>query len=333
MLHKATSCVVAAMLAITISASADTLKLTFSDGKTGTCTVDSGVVKLVTDGIAADCTEASIAFLPTTNPNPTDTDEDGVPDTADKCPGTPVEIAVETEDVASAGCSDAQKSVDADDDNVPDYMDKCPNTAKPTPPALVEGCALIEEPPKWGETASGVAVSKAEERSGAITDTVYVPNQESPQLVIYEGIINDESIYPGCGDKYSMPKDQWASCGSRSSLEGGVVYAVRLRPSTGWTRVEFRTNTVGDQLFSYNVAVRNEPSVTPFTGLSSALSPCGALATNGITVSTSKCDTFDASQLSYALFSPANNRFNIKNTAAKCGTASLTCRLLLYPTK
>ena len=49
---------------------------------------------------------------------PLDSDGDGVPDTLDKCPGTPVGVAVDKD-----GCP-----LDSDGDGVPDYLDKCPNT-------------------------------------------------------------------------------------------------------------------------------------------------------------------------------------------------------------
>jgi hypothetical protein len=49
---------------------------------------------------------------------PYDTDGDGVPDYHDKCPNTPKDLKVD-----STGCP-----VDSDKDRVPDYLDKCPNT-------------------------------------------------------------------------------------------------------------------------------------------------------------------------------------------------------------
>jgi OOP family OmpA-OmpF porin len=51
---------------------------------------------------------------------PLDSDGDGVPDYLDKCPGTPAGVAVD-----SSGCP-----LDSDGDGVPDYMDECPNTPK-----------------------------------------------------------------------------------------------------------------------------------------------------------------------------------------------------------
>lgn len=51
---------------------------------------------------------------------PVDTDGDGVPDTLDKCPGTPKGVKVD-----ASGCM-----LDSDGDGVPDYFDKCPGTPK-----------------------------------------------------------------------------------------------------------------------------------------------------------------------------------------------------------
>ncbi len=49
-----------------------------------------------------------------------DTDGDGVPDTRDRCPGTPAGVEVD-----ESGCP-----LDTDGDGVPDYKDKCPQTPK-----------------------------------------------------------------------------------------------------------------------------------------------------------------------------------------------------------
>jgi OOP family OmpA-OmpF porin len=49
---------------------------------------------------------------------PLDSDGDGVPDYLDKCPNTPLGVKVDVN-----GCP-----LDSDGDGVPDYLDKCPNT-------------------------------------------------------------------------------------------------------------------------------------------------------------------------------------------------------------
>jgi outer membrane protein OmpA-like peptidoglycan-associated protein/outer membrane protein W len=62
---------------------------------------------------------------------PLDSDKDGVPDYLDKCPNTPTGVAVDAN-----GCP-----LDSDGDGVPDYLDKCPNT--PTGVAVdANGCPL-----------------------------------------------------------------------------------------------------------------------------------------------------------------------------------------------
>ena len=62
-----------------------------------------------------------------------DSDNDGVPDNYDKCPGTPIGVKVDQD-----GCP-----LDSDKDGVPDYLDKCPGT-----PAGVKvdenGCPPVE---------------------------------------------------------------------------------------------------------------------------------------------------------------------------------------------
>jgi OmpA-OmpF porin, OOP family len=85
-----------------------------------------------------------------------DSDNDGVPDDLDKCPGTPAGVAVDKD-----GCP-----IDSDKDGVPDYLDKCPGT-----PAGVavdkDGCPIDSDKDgvpdyldKCPGTPAGVAVDK-----------------------------------------------------------------------------------------------------------------------------------------------------------------------------
>lgn len=85
-----------------------------------------------------------------------DTDQDGVPDTLDQCPGTPAGVTVDAK-----GCP-----LDSDRDGIPDYLDKCPNT-----PAGVSvdknGCPLDSDRDgvadyldKCPNTPAGVAVEQ-----------------------------------------------------------------------------------------------------------------------------------------------------------------------------
>jgi hypothetical protein len=74
---------------------------------------------------------------------PADADKDGVPDSTDKCPGTPA-----GETVDANGCSASQR--DSDGDGVSDATDKCPNVAGPASNA---GCPVT--PPTSGDIVWG----------------------------------------------------------------------------------------------------------------------------------------------------------------------------------
>jgi len=65
---------------------------------------------------------------------PLDTDGDGVADYLDRCPNTPKGVKVD-----ERGCP-----LDSDGDGVPDYMDKCPDTPKGTR-VDEKGCPLVGE--------------------------------------------------------------------------------------------------------------------------------------------------------------------------------------------
>ena len=65
-----------------------------------------------------------------------DTDRDGVPDTLDRCPGTPPATQVD-----SYGC--ALTVADADGDGVPDSADQCPDT-RPDLRVNAKGCAIAQ---------------------------------------------------------------------------------------------------------------------------------------------------------------------------------------------
>jgi OOP family OmpA-OmpF porin len=85
-----------------------------------------------------------------------DADGDGVIDSMDKCPNTPIGVAVDEN-----GCP-----LDADGDGVPDYLDKCPNTPKGTKvdakgcPLDSDGDGVIDSKDKCPNTPKGVKVDK-----------------------------------------------------------------------------------------------------------------------------------------------------------------------------
>lgn len=87
---------------------------------------------------------------------PLDSDNDGVPDAQDQCPGTPPGVTVD-----ARGCP---VNTDSDNDGVPDAQDQCPNT--PTGVAVdARGCprdsdndGVPDNLDQCGDTPAGVAV-------------------------------------------------------------------------------------------------------------------------------------------------------------------------------
>lgn len=83
---------------------------------------------LFADGLTDSSSMAAFVKKALLNP---DSDADGVPDGADRCPNTPRGVEVD-----AAGCP-----VDSDGDGVADYLDACPGTPKGTP-VDARGCPL-----------------------------------------------------------------------------------------------------------------------------------------------------------------------------------------------
>ena len=88
---------------------------------------------------------------------PLDSDGDGVTNEFDKCPGTPVGVAVDRD-----GCP-----LDSDGDGVPDYLDKCPGTRagiavdkNGCPPVLKQKVVILVAEPKAKEKVVVVVSEK-----------------------------------------------------------------------------------------------------------------------------------------------------------------------------
>ena len=102
---------------------------------------------------------------------PIDRDHDGVPDGIDKCPNTPSGVAVD-----AMGCP-----VDSDNDGVPDYLDKCLNTPAGVavfPSGERAGCArdsdgdgVPDNLDRCPNTPAGVTVYPSGERAGCPVDS------------------------------------------------------------------------------------------------------------------------------------------------------------------
>jgi OmpA-OmpF porin, OOP family len=92
-----------------------------------------------------------------------DSDKDGVPDNLDKCPGTPLGVAVDKD-----GCP-----IDSDKDGVPDYLDKCPNT--PLGVAVdKDGCPVDSDKdgvPDYLDKCPGTPLGVAVDKDGCPVDS------------------------------------------------------------------------------------------------------------------------------------------------------------------
>jgi outer membrane protein OmpA-like peptidoglycan-associated protein len=106
---------------------------------------------------------------------PADSDNDGVPDTIDKCPGTPKGVKVDKN-----GCP-----VDSDGDGVPDYLDKCPGTPKGVK-VDKNGCPESQTaiPESVAPAEDGKAVKKGEPAAPSVTAKALAPQ---PAAVPTEG--------------------------------------------------------------------------------------------------------------------------------------------------
>jgi len=112
---------------------------------------------------------------------PIDSDNDGVPDYLDKCPGTPANVT--SSDVDKDGCP-----IDSDNDGVPDYLDICPGTPKGMA-VDKEGCpmAALEQPK--AAPAAATPMEKAIQEKGRVTlkvlfdfDKAVVKNQYHDEI-------------------------------------------------------------------------------------------------------------------------------------------------------
>lgn len=112
---------------------------------------------------------------------PLDTDRDGVPDYADRCPGTPQGVAVD-----SRGCP-----LDTDRDSLPDYRDHCPT--------LPQGFRIDHM--RFGEKGHGASGDVPEDMSGS--REIYIVSSRPADTVMglfkneleREGIAIDKDAY------------------------------------------------------------------------------------------------------------------------------------------
>jgi len=130
---------------------------------------------------------------------PLDSDKDGVPDYLDKCPDTPMGVAVDKD-----GCP-----LDSDKDGVPDYLDKCPGT--PIGVAVdKDGCPLDSDKdgvPDYLDKCPGTPIGVAVDKDGCPLDSDKdgVPDylDKCPDTPI--GVAVDKDGCPLDSDKDGVP--------------------------------------------------------------------------------------------------------------------------------
>ena len=107
-------------------------------------------------------------------PKPADTDMDGVPDSVDRCPGTPLNTPVD-----EYGC---ELDGDSDGDGVPDSVDACPDTPPNTPVDNV-GCqfpTIIELPGVNFRTNSAMLLDGANTTLNQVAQQII----DNPALIV-----------------------------------------------------------------------------------------------------------------------------------------------------
>src|SRR6266446_5693270 len=105
--------------------------------------------------------------------SPVDTDLDGVPDNLDQCPGTPPGTTVD-----ASGCPVQSSPVDTDLDGVPDNLDQCPGTP-PGTTVDASGCPVQSAPPP---TSDGCVNSGSAGGTASIDGPVFVDARPWPGL-------------------------------------------------------------------------------------------------------------------------------------------------------
>jgi outer membrane protein OmpA-like peptidoglycan-associated protein len=145
-----------------------------------------------------------------------DSDGDGVPDSADECPGTPIGTQVDAK-----GCPVA-KGNDSDGDGVPDDVDQCPNT----PPGVkvdAKGCAIEQTVVLQDvnfETASAVLTGQATK----VLDGIAAALRGQPNIRVEIGGHTDDTGQP----TYNLVLSQQRAESVRQYLIGKGIDAARM---------------------------------------------------------------------------------------------------------
>lgn len=199
---------------------------------------EAGPVDSDNDGVTDDldkCPGTPAGAVVDENGCEADTDGDGVPDREDKCPDTAAGTQVGTD-----GCA-----MDTDGDGVPDAVDECPNTPAGAK-VLANGCALKDDcrTPRPGEQVdeNGCAVDKAFILKGVNFE--FDSDRLTPEAkVILDQVAETLSAYADVNveiaghtdslgtDAYNLGLSERRSIAVKNYLTGKGVDAARMSPN------------------------------------------------------------------------------------------------------
>lgn len=191
-----------------------------------------------------------------------DTDGDGVPDSADRCPDTPKGVAVDAN-----GCP-----VDSDGDGVADYQDKCPNTPAGTT-VDANGCALDSDGdgvPDSSDRCPGTPAGVKVDANGCALDDDGdgVPNYRDDCPGTPRGTAVDSN---GCAVKVAIMYIHFAFDSAQIMLDKGdtgpsLAKAIQLLSERPGDRVRIvgHTDNVGSDSYNQTLSERRAAAVRQY---------------------------------------------------------------------
>jgi OmpA-OmpF porin, OOP family len=199
---------------------------------------------------------------------PIDSDGDGVPDYLDKCPNTPRGIEVD-----ASGCP-----IDSDGDGIPDYLDKCPNTPKGMP-VNKDGCpdsdgdGVPDNLDKCPDTPKGAPVDEHGCPKDSDGDGVPDYLDECPNTPP-----GDEVDERGCSIKRdTVVVEKQVTLSGDTNFEFNraelipsaypvldrLAASMEKNPNTRW-RIEGHTDAIGSEQYNMDLSRRRAESVANY---------------------------------------------------------------------
>jgi len=192
-----------------------------------------------------------------------DSDGDGVFDSLDKCPNTPIGVEVDEK-----GCP-----LDTDGDGVPDYMDRCPNTPKGVKvdergcPLDSDGDGVPDYMDKCPDTPKGV---KVDERGCPLdSDGDGVPDYMDKCPDTPKGTKVDEKGCPLVGEKLliihgiNFEFDSAKISKNSESILNRAVATLRENPTIE-VRIEGHTDSIGSEGYNLKLSQRRANAVRDY---------------------------------------------------------------------